>query len=375
MEKLSLCNYRNYEEAEVSFSAGINLVYGKNAQGKTNLLESIYLLCLGRSFRVSKNDELIREEASHFTISGSFILDSKLQKKVVVHCTRNGKKEISVDGKRLQRHSKLFGSFPIVVTSPDDYRISEGGPAERRKFVDILLSQVSVSYLTNLQEYHRILRQRNKLLQDFREGTQHDHGVLEPWSAALIEYGCQIMRQRFAFLREFRDVLRRIYAEYTQSNDELGIQWDASVSSTDAESELEDGFKRRLNQLRAAELATGRTLVGPHRDDLVLYVNGKPLRRFGSRGEHKSALISLKIAEYHFLKEKVQETPVVLLDDYYSELDDEREAKVFKSLTGLGQVFVTTPKAEIFEVRKSDVGEPGSTRRFYVQNGRLEQQA
>ncbi len=172
LEKLSIVSFRNYTEAEATFSSDLNLIYGLNAQGKTNFLEAIYLICLGRSFRVAKNQELVKKDSSFFIIEGTLTLDNQIKKKAVLRYIKDGKKEISIDRKKLTKHSKIFGQFPIVVMAPDEFKITSGGPSERRRFIDIFLSQVSLSYLTNLQEYNRILN-RGGRHREIRQRNRH----------------------------------------------------------------------------------------------------------------------------------------------------------------------------------------------------------
>ncbi|MFQ5560677.1 MAG: DNA replication/repair protein RecF [Nitrospinota bacterium] len=351
----TLLEYR-CRQAEICFSNQVNLVYGLNAQGKTNLLEAIYLVCLGRSFRGSKNQDLLRKKAPFFTIQGKIKLDNDLKKSVVVHYARDGKKEISINSKRLQSHSSIFGEFPIVVMSPDDYRITTGGPSERRRFFDILLSQVSISYLTNLQEYHRILKQRNKILQQIKEGGGINRSAVEPWTEGLVRVGSKIITERMEFLEEFVRVLKPIYREYTISKDEIEILIESTVDF-DEKDGVESRFEAVIQEVNEKERILGISLVGPHRDDFTITINGNYLRSYGSRGEHKSVLISLKIAEFNYLRFKRQERAVFLLDDYYSELDDFREKRVFLSLQDLGQIFLTSPKTKTFGINFGAMGE------------------
>ncbi len=361
LEKLAMVNFRNYEKAEVHFKSKINLIFGLNAQGKTNFLEAIYLLCLGRSFRQAKNQDLLRIGSSYFTIEGRLNYDNALVKVAALHYQRDGKKEISIDRKRMRGYSDIFGAFPVVIISPEDYKITTGGPAERRRFIDILLSQISLSYLTHLQEYQRILKQRNRILQDMKAGKLVADSTIAPWNEKMISVGSKIVGARYDFVEEFVRWLRPIYREYSGAHEEIGLRLETLVSRENSE----QSFAVELNRLSQRERALGVSLVGPHRDDLIITINGRELRTFGSRGEHKALMIALKLAELQFLKNKKDETPIFLLDDCFSELDEVREKNVFFSFQGLGQMVITSPRQKDF-FGEADAGEVS---RFVVENG------
>ena len=366
-----MVSFRNFSTAEATFSSDLNLIYGLNAQGKTNFLEAIYLICLGRSFRVAKNQEMVKKDESFFTIDGNLTLDNQIKKRTVLRYIRDGKKEISIDRKKLTKHSKIFGQFPIVVMAPDEFKITSGGPSERRRFIDIFLSQVSLSYLTNLQEYNRILKQRNRVLQQIRDGQAVSETSIEPWTQRLVEVGCEIINARNIFILEFSETLQAIYKKYTESRDILKIFIESTVTLRHEICETED-FYGAFQSVKNKEKVLGTTLVGPHRDDLVFKINGMDLRKYGSRGEHKSVLVALKIAEFRYLKLKQDETPIMLLDDCYSELDNLREEKVFKSLKDLGQIFMTSPRESILDNQRGQFDNFSNISRFYIENGNIE---
>ena len=371
LEKILMVSFRNFSAAEATFSSDLNLIYGLNAQGKTNFLEAIYLICLGRSFRVAKNQEMVKKDESFFTIDGNLTLDNQIKKRTVLRYIRDGKKEISIDRKKLTKHSKIFGQFPIVVMAPDEFKITSGGPSERRRFIDIFLSQVSLSYLTNLQEYNRILKQRNRVLQQIRDGQAVPETSIEPWTQRLVEVGCEIINARNIFILEFSETLQAIYKKYTESRDILKIFIESTVTLRHEICETED-FYGAFQSVKNKEKVLGTTLVGPHRDDLVFKINGMDLRKYGSRGEHKSVLVALKIAEFRYLKLKQDETPIMLLDDCYSELDNLREEKVFKSLKDLGQIFMTSPRESILDNQRGQFDNFSNISRFYIENGNIE---
>ena len=371
IDRLSLSNFRNYDNVEISFSSELNIILGLNAQGKTNLIEAIYITCLGRSFRSAGSEEILKEGANFFTISASLSIANGLQRRVAVQYQKNGKKQISVDLKKLRSNAELIGKFPIVVMSPDDYRITTGGPSERRRFVDILISQLSLSYLNDLQEYNRVLKQRNRVLQNLKLGFETDRRALDPWTQNLTKIGTRVIEERLNFLSEFLPVVNSIYDYYTNSKDTVAMSIRSSVTLNEGSS-LCESFSHALSESSERERAMGATLVGPHRDDLDIKINGKDLRRYGSRGEHKSTLISLRLAEFEILKSKKSEVPIILCDDFHSELDTIREDKVFSSLCGLGQVFLTSPKEDVLFSNPERFNCFRNVQKFSVLEGRIE---
>ncbi len=366
---LTLTDFRNYSALKTELSPDLNLIFGKNAQGKTNFLEALYLLCLGRSFRAAQNQDLVKTAKESFIIQGTIATDNEIERSVGIKYIRDGKKEISVDRKRLPSHSAIFGHFPIVVMAPDEFRITTSGPSERRRFVDLLLSQVSLSYLSDLQSYNRTLKQRNRILHDLRDGVSVDDAAIEPWSQKLVDSGTRIIKSRERFLRDFSVLLNSVYATLTDTREQLTVVVESTVPF-DEEQQIEAHFHEKLKQNSRKERILGNTLVGPHRDDVLFTVHDLDLRKYGSRGEHKSVLIAMKIAEFNYLRDARAETPVLLLDDCYSELDESRERSVFASLTGLGQIFLTSPKQTLLENHPELYGHEIS--KFNVDGGTIE---
>ncbi len=372
VSKVSLTNFRNYATAEIELSEKQNFIFGLNAQGKTNFLEAVYLLCLGRSFRHARNQELVKRETTFFNLRASLFQEPDIERLVIINYNKDEKKEISIDRKRLSKHSKIFGQFPVVVMAPDEFRITTGAPAERRRFIDVLLSQLSLSYLNDLQEYNRTLKQRNKILQNFRDGLRANDDALEAWTQQLANVGGRIIELRHEFIGAFCTTVGSIYHRFTQSTEKIEMTIESSVKYTnnDNNDNAEGMFLKALSGNEKKERTLGATMVGPHRDDVIITIDGMDLRKYGSRGEHKSVLISIKIAEFKHLQERINETPVLLLDDCYSELDNFREQSVFGALDGLGQIILTSPKEPVL----SDSLQLGGVEqaRFIVEDGHIE---
>jgi DNA replication and repair protein RecF len=350
IRKLKLHDFRNYAQLELSFSAAGNFFCGPNAQGKSNLLEAIYCLSLTRGFRSNADLELLKFGAERFEISGEYVDERGAEHCVAVHCQRQAGpralllKQISLDRKRLQSHAALVGKFPLVLFSPECHRVTAGPPAERRRFLDVLLSQGSSIYLADLQEYNRILRQRNALLAQPQDaGAKATDRMLAAWDESLALYGCKIIQARHRFALDSVEFLQQAYEHISASSHSLQFvyrsQFDAALGEPDAITPPR--FMERLAEQRRREAQRGQTLIGPHRDDLEVMINGADLRRFGSRGEHKSVLMALKMLEAEYLKKKLDTAPIILLDDLTSELDETRSRLCLEHFTGRGQLFVS----------------------------------
>ncbi len=370
LDTLTLNNFRNYEKSHIKFSAQINLIKGLNAQGKTNLLEAIYLLCLGRSFRLAKNQELIKEKKNYFKIQGLLQQDNQIQNEVIVNYVRDGRKEIQVDRKRLTMHSRVFGQFPVVIMAPDEFKVTAGSPTDRRRFLDILLSQLSLPYLSDLQEYNRVLKQRNKILHSLREGYHVSEAELAPWTETLVTVGARIIKARQIFISEFSQIVKPLYREVTGTNDLFKISISSAVPYNN-EGSATAAFYEAIEKTKNKERRLGTSLIGPHRDDLVFTINDMDVRKYGSRGEHKSVLFTLKKAEFNFLYKKKGERPLLLLDDCLSELDHSREQGVFHSMHGLGQIFLTSPRQEL-QSKTFPFTESDKVTCFLVEEGKIE---
>ena len=333
---ISLRNFRNYETLDLTFNDHLNLFHGKNAQGKSNLLEAIQVLALTRGFRSKSDRELARLSAPGFELSGEFVGDSKVAHRVVVCFDKVEGKSVSLDRKRLPSTSSLIGMFPLASFSPESHRITSGPPVERRRFLDMLLCQSSPGYLADLVEYNRVLRQRNALLaQALPAGAKN----LEAWSESFANHGCRLTSARYQFSHAYAEILQQAYQRISASSLPFQLVY---RSQLDFDAINPERFLALLAEQRQAEQRQKRTLVGPHLDDLVMQIGGKELRRYGSRGEHKTALMSLKMAEVNYLQARTATAPIVLLDDLPSELDGERMENALESFRACGQVFVTS---------------------------------
>lgn len=343
LQELQLTNFRNYTKTLIQFNSGINILFGKNGQGKTNLLESIYYLALTKSFRTGNDRTLVRTNAEFFRIQGEFrTIQGRLWQSAIAYSPAQGKRLV-VNGEKIQKFSEYIGSLPVVILAPSDLEITQAGPARRRKFLDIMLSQSARLYLHHLVEYRRALKQRNLLLQ----AGNPDDRLLDSWDEALIGNGVVLMEKRLQAVRALDEMVKLHYRELSGTDDRVKMIYRSSVE-LNKEPSPEQIFREALRRNRTKDAVLGVTTVGPHRDDLLFLINGKPLRSVGSQGEHKTFVIALKMAELEYLRKMHAETPVLLFDDIFGELDEGRISNMIGSLASLGQVFVTTTSPDFF---------------------------
>lgn len=351
LRKLSLRNFRNYDSLDLEFSAAANFICGNNGQGKSNFLEAIHLLAVTRSFRPCSDRDLLKFDRDHFEISGEFVDEAQIRRHVNVCYSNESGKEISLDRKRLTSAAALIGVIPVVHFSPESHRITGGPPAERRRFVDMLLCQSSPAYLTDWQEYQRSLKQRNALLNQNASAK-----TLAAWSEALANYGCKIIAARRRFVEAFAPLVLQAYRDIATPSFSLQLTYQSQLAAGEL---TQENYLNLLSAAQTMEMRRKQTQVGPHRDDFVFVIDGRELRRFGSRGEHKSTLLALKMAEATYFKDKSANAPLILLDDLQSELDALRLAAALRHFQQFGQLFVTalspvvhgmSPSAACYEV-------------------------
>jgi len=352
LEKLTLAGFRNHGNTNITCSPTVNLIVGRNGQGKTNILEAIAYLSIGKSFFSAPDNNLVRRGDEGFVIHGAFKSDNGIGYNVGIRYTDNSrKKEVRLNGKEEDRISSLIGKFPVVILYPEQHAITNGGPAERRRFLDLVLSQAHASYFEMLTEYRRILRQRNSILAESRNRGPRLREVLEPWDEPFLDAAIGITEFRSAFLRDMQKLVEKYYNDIIPGVEVPAIQYEASVPFSDEVSEKE--LKERTFQSFAStfdtELRYGTTVFGPHRDEIVFTINDLEVRKYASQGQQKSFLVALKISESQYLLEKRNEQPLILLDDLFGELDKARAGRVLELTTGMGQTFVTSADEMIGE--------------------------
>ncbi|MBM4167850.1 MAG: DNA replication/repair protein RecF [Ignavibacteria bacterium] len=349
--KFQLENFRNHSHTVIACTDCANVFLGNNGAGKTNIVEGLAYLCVTKSFYAVNDLTALKVGESSFRISGELISDSGNEFSVQIsYDGEAGEKRYLLNGKTTQKLSSIIGKFPIVILSPEYSGITFGSPTDRRKFLDFIISQASARYLEDVLEYRRILRQRNRILLDGKSSNGSVTHLLEPWSEGLIEYGSRVVQRRAEFVRDFEPYLSRAYEAIAGEFEKPNSKYLSAVASerlSDADG-LRMEYRRLLEESKHEERRVGATLVGPHRDDLLFTLDRMELRRFGSQGQHRTFLIAMKIAEFEFLRALCGETPILILDDVFSELDGQRSGKLIETVSSMGQYFITTTDDRVF---------------------------
>jgi len=355
ISKIKLVNFRNYEKLEVNVKNNLNVFLGKNAQGKTNLLESVYICGVGKSFRASKDNEVIFWNKDFAKIE--LEIDKQIRKEKIEIIFQNGsKKIIKIDGIGIRKVGELLGELPIVFFSPDELRLIKESPDERRKFMNIDISQTNKKYFYLLGRYEKILANRNKLLK-----TTKDEAVLkdciEIWDKALVEVAEKIYIERKKFIEELKPFAELAHNYISNGSEKLVIEYKGfDCGKNDFKESLLKSLQKNLDK----DYKLGFTSVGPHRDDIDIYVNDIEVKKFGSQGQQRTAALSLKLAELEIIKQRTGDYPILLLDDVFSELDEERRKRLIK-FTSRTQTFITCTdfdfnvKENIFTINKGEV--------------------
>ncbi len=339
LRELSLINYRNYIKLELSFDSNLIIFSGRNAQGKTNILESIFLLCTGRSHRTPRDKELIlwgKKES---------IVKSMVEKReglslIEIALSLRENKKIKINSMAIQRLGELMGHINSVLFSPEDLKLVKGSPTERRRFMDMEISQVKPQYFYSLQQYNRILNHRNNLLKDINRKSSL-RKTLPLWDEQMAMVGSYIMTERSRFIDKIRNISKDIHTEISFGDEELDIVYKPSINcDLSNDSNILEDFLRALEVNREEDIRKGRTGRGCHRDDLALIVNNMDLRTFGSQGQQRTTVLSLKLSEIEMMFRETGEYPLLLLDDVLSELDKYRQSQLLSYFDKV-QTFMT----------------------------------
>lgn len=337
IESIELVNFRNYDKLVVSLDQGTNLFYGDNAQGKTNILESVYLCGTTKSHRGSKDKEMIGfgKEEAHIRMK---ILKNEIPYRIDMHLKKNRAKGIAINGVPIHKASELLGLGNFVFFSPEDLNIIKNGPSERRRFLDMELCQLNRIYLHNLTNYNRILMQRNKLLKDISFHPEYED-TLEIWDIQLAEYGRQIIAARENFVKELNEIIFEIHKKLSGGREELAVSYEKNVSG--------EQFLESIRKDRDKDIRMKMTHTGPHRDDLLFQIKDLDIRRFGSQGQQRTTALSLKLAEIELVRNSSKDAPILLLDDVLSELDGNRQHYLLESIHDV-QTLITCTGIEDF---------------------------
>ncbi|MGX7197400.1 DNA replication/repair protein RecF [Enterococcus olivae] len=367
LNDLQLQNFRNYETLSLTFDKNLVIFLGENAQGKTNILESIFVLAMTRSHRTTNEQELIQWDSSQASVRGT-VIKQHATVPLELFLTKRGRKT-KVNHIEQKKLSSYIGQLNVILFAPEDLSLVKGSPQLRRKFLDMEIGQINPVYLYDLVQYQKILKQRNQYLKQLAEKKQTDELYLTILTEQLIEFGSKVLLARQTFIKRLEYWANQLHQKISQSKELLTIEYDSSVPDGEWAdlTAVQTAFTAALEKVKQKERFRQVTLAGPHRDELIFLINQKNVQTFGSQGQQRTTALSVKLAEIDLIKEETGEYPVLLLDDVMSELDDGRQMHLLETIEGKVQTFLTTTTLE--HVKDKMTVEPQI---FYVRQGQVE---
>lgn len=336
IKNIKLKNFRNYNYEQINLEKNINIFYGENAQGKTNIIEAIFLCSLGKSFRAKKDIEMIKLDEKYSNIEIEY---EKTDRDGKIKIELGEKKNIYLNGIKIKKLSELLGNINIVIFTPDDINILKGGPQNRRKFLDIMISQLRPNYMHLLNLYLKTIEQRNKYLRQIREENK-DEKLLDIWDEKLADYAINICKYRTEFIEKIIKKIKKIHENITAEKEEIEIKYITECKD-------KDEYLKILKQRRKLDIIKGFTTKGIHRDDFMIYINKKEINIYGSQGQNRTAMLSLKLSELQVIYDEIGEYPILLLDDFMSELDRKRRKNFLENIKNTQVIITGTEKLDI----------------------------
>ena len=355
IKSLEIADYRNYDSLHIDFSSGTNILYGDNAQGKTNILEAIYISATTKSHKGTKDKDVVnfRKEEAHIR---TYLEKEGIETRVDMHLRKNKSKGIAIDGQKIKKAAQLLGLLNVVFFSPEDLSIIKNGPAERRRFVDMELCQLDQFYLYNLNNYNKIVNQRNKLLKDmYFNPSLRD--TLNIWDSQLISFGSKIIERRQLFVEQLNEIILEIHRKLSGGRENLVIQYEPDV--------LIDEYEKKMSLNQERDVKLKQTSTGPHRDDFSFVVGDIDIRKFGSQGQQRTAALSLKLSEIELVKKMTRDNPVLLLDDVLSELDSNRQNYLLSTIGDI-QTIITCTGLDEFVNNRFEIDKV-----FHIESGKI----
>lgn len=336
IKKIKIKNFRNYKEEEINLEKNINIFYGENAQGKTNIIEAIFLCSLGKSFRAKKDIEMIKLNEENAIVEIEY---EKSDRDGKIKIELGNKKNIYLNGIKIKKLSELLGNLNIVIFTPDDINILKGGPQNRRRFLDIMISQLRPNYMHILNSYLKTIEQRNKYLRQIKE-EHKDEKLLEIWDEKLAEYAIKICEYREEFINKIIEKIKIIHKNITNEKEEIELEYITECKD-------KENYLKLLKERRKLDIIKGFTTKGIHRDDFMIYINKKEINIYGSQGQNRTAMLSLKLAELQVIYDEIGEYPILLLDDFMSELDKNRRKNFLENIEDTQVIITGTEKLDI----------------------------
>ena len=351
INKIKLNNFRNYDEQEIELEPNINIFYGDNAQGKTNIIESIFISSIGKSFRTNKENELIKFNKDFSSI---YIEYEKSDRQGNIRINISNKKEIFINGVKIKKLSELLGKINTVIFTPDDINILKDGPQKRRRFLDIMIGQLRPNYVHILNMYNKTIEQRNNYLKQIKIENKPEE-MLEIWDEKLAEYGVKIYEYRNEFIEKIKNKINNIHKKITDEKEEIKIEYISDCSN-------KENYLNILKERKKLDIIKGFTTKGIHRDDFMIYINDELVNVYGSQGQNRTVILSLKISELQVIYDEIGEYPILLLDDFMSELDEKRRKNFLENIKDTQVIITCTDKLEldnikykIYNVKKGEI--------------------
>ena len=349
IKKIKLKNFRNYEEQQIELDKRINTFFGNNAQGKTNIIEAIFLCAMGKSFRTKKEKELVKFEKKYSSIEIDYAREDREGK---IKIEIGDKKNIFINNIKIKKLSEILGNINIVVFSPDDINIFKNGPSQRRRFLNIMISQLRPKYVYNLNLYLKTLEQRNNYIRQIKNENKSEE-LLEIWDEKLVEYAEIIYNYRKEFIEKIKNRIKKIHNEITKEKENIEIKYNSDFIS-------KEKFLKKLKENRKKDILKGFTTIGIQRDDFIIYINGKEVNIYGSQGQNRTTILSLKLSEMEIIYDEINEYPILLLDDFMSELDKNRIENFLSSIKEIQVLITCTEKIQKIK-----------SKNFRVKNGKI----
>jgi DNA replication and repair protein RecF len=366
VKSLKIKNYRNFKEAEVELNESLNIFVGDNGQGKTNLMESIYLTSIGRTFRLNSENELINFHESNSIITVQ-LEKNNYNMKIELHLEKNKKKQVLINGVKLDKTSEMIGILNNVIFTPDDMKIIKGSPNERRKFVNIDISQIKPKYKYLLNKYKKISTERNILLKNYYTKAQNKD-IINIWNDYLVNIGTEIIYYRNDYINKLKKYAVNIYADISGNKEKFDLNYlcnAGNINNMDKD-DFKKHFYNKINDNLSHEIQNGTTMYGPHKDDIIIKINDKECKYFGSQGQQRSAILAVKLAEIEIIKEEIGEYPILLLDDVLSELDNKRKGFLINYIQGI-QTFITTTDDHDLNILTKNYNK----KKFHINEGKI----
>ena len=334
INKIKINNFRNYKDLEIELNKGTNIFYGENAQGKTNIIEAIFLCSIGKSFRTNKDKELIKFDEENCAVEIYF---EKSDRDGNISINIGERKNIFVNKIKIKKLSELLGNINVVIFTPDDINILKGGPQERRKFLDVMISQLRPKYMHICSLYQKTLDERNTFL---KNTENYNYDLLDIYDEKLAEYGCEIYKYRNEFIKKIKNKIVNIHKNITNDKENIEIKYISNC-------EDKDEYLKLLKERRKLDFIKGYTTKGVHRDDFQIFLNELPVDVYGSQGQHRTAVLSLKLSELQVIYDEIGENPILLLDDFMSELDEFRRMNFLENIEDTQVIITCTEKIKL----------------------------